>query len=67
MIIFRLAPPHFDALGASWAIMIPSVTVNHLLINMEYSRFTNANSAIEMISFSDVEFVHGFEAVSFHE
>ncbi|KAJ8591450.1 hypothetical protein M405DRAFT_860520 [Rhizopogon salebrosus TDB-379] len=66
-IIFRLAPPQFDALGASWAIMIPSVTVNHLLINMEYSRFTGADSTINTITFSDVEFVRGFEAVSFSE
>jgi hypothetical protein len=47
--------------------MIPSVTVNHLLINMEYSRFTGADSTINTIAFSDVEFVRGFEAVSFPE
>ncbi|OAX31190.1 hypothetical protein K503DRAFT_111781 [Rhizopogon vinicolor AM-OR11-026] len=38
-LVFQVAPPEFYALGASWTIVIPPIAANHLLINMEYSRF----------------------------
>ncbi|KAG1736930.1 uncharacterized protein EDB91DRAFT_1141721 [Suillus paluster] len=49
-LIFQLAPPEFLQLGASWTIVIPPITANHLLINMEQSRFTNTNSATNSTS-----------------
>ncbi|KAG2109427.1 hypothetical protein BD769DRAFT_1642881 [Suillus cothurnatus] len=42
--VFHLAPPEFFQLGASWTIVIPPITASHLLINMEQSRFRDANS-----------------------
>lgn len=42
--VFHLAPPEFFQLGASWTIVIPPITANHLLINMEQSRFREVNS-----------------------
>jgi hypothetical protein len=45
--VFHLAPPEFLQLGASWTIVIPPITANHLLINMEQSRFRNTSSATD--------------------
>ncbi|KAG1749546.1 hypothetical protein EDB19DRAFT_1629584, partial [Suillus lakei] len=53
-LIFHLAPPEFLQLGASWTVVIPPITANHLLINMEQSRFRNTNSTTN--SSTSVEF-----------
>ncbi|OJA11188.1 hypothetical protein AZE42_06237, partial [Rhizopogon vesiculosus] len=42
-LIFEIAPPEFYALGAGWAVVIPPIAINHLLINMEYSRFKSTS------------------------
>ncbi|OJA21423.1 hypothetical protein AZE42_13108 [Rhizopogon vesiculosus] len=63
-LILQIAPPEFFTIGASWTIMIPPITANHLLINMEYSRFANTgtNSTINANTFSSVEFNDGVES-----
>ncbi|KAG2049457.1 hypothetical protein BDR06DRAFT_706061 [Suillus hirtellus] len=59
--VFHLAPPEFFQLGASWTIVIPPIAVNHLLINMEQSRFRDTNSTtdsrtnVESESLKDIE------------
>jgi len=57
------APPEFFVLGASWTIMIPPITANHLLINMEYSSFARngASSSMSANTFSGVEFSGGVD------
>ena len=62
IVAFGLAPPEFYSLGANWAIVIPPVTANHLLINMEYSRFTNTGTTINLEMFSSVAFAGESEA-----
>jgi hypothetical protein len=65
-LVFHLAPPEFYALGANWAIVIPPITANRLLINMEYSRFTNTTgSTVNANTFTSVEFAGGVEATTF--
>jgi len=61
-LIFQVAPPEFYALGASWTLVIPPIAANHLLINMEYSRFkgtslddTNTDTSIGHESSGHVE------------
>ncbi|KAG1799359.1 uncharacterized protein HD556DRAFT_1534549 [Suillus plorans] len=59
--VFHLAPPEFFQLGASWTIVIPPIAANHLLINMEQSRFRDTNSTtdsrtnVESESSKDIE------------
>ncbi|KAG1778384.1 hypothetical protein EV702DRAFT_1044681 [Suillus placidus] len=59
--VFHLAPPEFFQLGASWTIVIPPITANHLLINMEQSRFreinstTNSSTSAESESSQEIE------------
>lgn len=62
--VFHLAPPEFLQLGASWTIVIPPITANHLLINMEQSRFrtndttTQSNTSVESESSEEIELAH---------
>ncbi|OJA15253.1 hypothetical protein AZE42_09113 [Rhizopogon vesiculosus] len=62
-LMLQIAPPEFFTIGASWSLMIPPVTANHLLINMEYSRFANTStgSTINTNTFSSVEFNNGVD------
>ncbi|KAG1856619.1 hypothetical protein DFJ58DRAFT_840769 [Suillus subalutaceus] len=53
--VFHLAPPEFFQLGASWTIVIPPIAANHLLINMEQSRFKDTNSATNSSTSEDSE------------
>ncbi|KAG1865383.1 hypothetical protein F4604DRAFT_1781310 [Suillus subluteus] len=53
--VFHLAPPEFFQLGASWTIVIPPIAANHLLINMEQSRFRDTNSATNSSTSEDSE------------
>ncbi|OJA09972.1 hypothetical protein AZE42_12016 [Rhizopogon vesiculosus] len=63
-LILQVAPPKFFTIGASWTIMIPPITANHLLINMEYSCFANTSTGttINANTFSSVEFNDGVES-----
>jgi len=68
-LILQVAPPEFFTIGASWTIMIPPITANHLLINMEYSRFANngIGSTMNVNTFTSVKFADGVEATSSSE
>jgi hypothetical protein len=61
--------PEFFTIGASWTIMIPPITANHLLINMEYSRLANngIDSTVDVNTFTSVKFADRVEATSSSE
>ncbi|KAH7928153.1 hypothetical protein BV22DRAFT_1030973 [Leucogyrophana mollusca] len=40
VLLWKLAPAQYIYLGASWIMVIPPVSANHLLINMDKSRYT---------------------------
>jgi hypothetical protein len=44
-LVIQFAQPEFMTFATSWTLVIPPIMANHLLINMEPSRFQNAQGS----------------------